>query len=816
VLVAVCSFPSLNGLAAEQNAPEPPNPTAPVPPGEIPLADIAAQATEMAKLLSALTTAAAPGTAIDNIANSLPELSKALDEQIAATQTALEGEPTLEMLQTMQQQWQGRQVETTPWLNTLTQQATKLQDGLNQLAKLQQTWDSTRKLARESAVPAPIFEQIDATLSAIVEAQKKLQGARSAILDLQSRVAQEVTKCTAALTQIGEFQQKAVAGIFAPDAAPIWRIDLWVDAVAELRDHVRKVGLAHRSDLVKYFSEPSKGVMQHVAFLLVLVLLFTTARRRISAWSEAAGTPIAPALAVFERPYAAALATVLVLATSPFFQMPIAVRQTLIMVAIVPLIRIVLPVVSPSVAPAIYALGFLFIIDTLRQAFTGIRVVGQAIMVAETLVAILVLLWLRRHFRRFLAENAQSPHLVLLKLARYLLIIVLTISLFAGASGYVRLARLLTPGVLVGGVLALATIAYLRVGAGVIALAFLVWPLRLLKMVQNNRELLARRIYACLVFMAIMGWSVRYLGYLGLLDPVWSLGQALLESKVERGTISISVGHILEFFLVVAASYLLSRFLRFALQEDVYPRIHLAPGLSYAVSSLLNYILLALGFVAGLGVLGVDFSKVSIMAGAFGVGIGFGLQSIVNNFVSGLILLFERPVHVGDMVQVSNVQGRVQRIGIRASVIRTLQGAEIIVPNAQLISEQVTNWTLSDQLRRIDLPVGVSYGTAPKEMIELLEGVARAHPRVLTNPAPRALFMSYGDSSINFELRAWSEYSSWQQVHSDLTVAVYDALYAAGITIPFPQRDVHVVRDSAANEKNSPVEAFGRAKKGDR
>ena len=185
------------------------------------------------------------------------------------------------------------------------------------------------------------------------------------------------------------------------------------------------------------------------------------------------------------------------------------------------------------------------------------------------------------------------------------------------------------------------------------------------------------------------------------------------------------------------------------------PRIDLAPGLSYAASSLLNYIILALGFVAALGVLGVDFNKVSVLAGAFGVGIGFGLQSIVNNFVSGLILLFERPIHVGDTVEVGNLQGTVRRIGIRASVIHTGSGADIIVPNSQLVTDKVTNWTLSDRLRRVDLPVGVNYGADPKKVIELLEQVGRAHPDVLPEPAPRALFMSYGDSSINFELRVW-------------------------------------------------------------
>jgi small-conductance mechanosensitive channel len=174
------------------------------------------------------------------------------------------------------------------------------------------------------------------------------------------------------------------------------------------------------------------------------------------------------------------------------------------------------------------------------------------------------------------------------------------------------------------------------------------------------------------------------------------------------------------------------------------------------------------------------------------------LQSIVNNFVSGLILLFESPIQVGDAVQVGDLQGRVRQIGIRASIVRTWQGAEIIVPNANLITQEVTNWTLTDELRRLDLPVGVNYGAAPRKVIELLEGVARAHPNVLKQPPPFCLFMSYGDSSINFELRVWTEYSKSLEVRSDLCIAIYDAIYAAGMSFPFPQREVRLLSDGNA------------------
>jgi small-conductance mechanosensitive channel len=376
-----------------------------------------------------------------------------------------------------------------------------------------------------------------------------------------------------------------------------------------------------------------------------------------------------------------------------------------------------------------------------------------------------------------------------------LLLVALAGGFLASALGYWRLARLIIPGVLVGGVFVLWGYTLVQLASGIIAYALRVWPLGRFQMVQHHRDLIDARMYRLLLWVIIAVLLIRYLDYLGFLDPALSFANRLLTARFERGSISTSVGDIVAFFLTILGAYWLSVFIRFLLEEDVYPRTRISPGQSYALSNLLNYSILAIGFLVALGVLGLDLNKMTVLLGAFGVGIGFGLQSVVNNFVSGLILLFERPIHLGDTVQVGGLMGRVHRIGIRASIVRTPQGAEIIVPNSQLITEHVTNWTLSDQLRRIDLPVGVSYGTEPKKVIELLENVARAHPEVLQNPAPRALFLSYGDSSINFELRAWAEFTKSVQVHSDLTVAVYDAVYAAGMSFPFHQRDVHVVSD---------------------
>ena len=229
------------------------------------------------------------------------------------------------------------------------------------------------------------------------------------------------------------------------------------------------------------------------------------------------------------------------------------------------------------------------------------------------------------------------------------------------------------------------------------------------------------------------------------------------------------------------------------LNEDVYPRVWLPRGLPYAVSTLIGYAIILAGFVVAILALGIGLDRVTLLAGALGVGVGIGLQSVVANFVSGLILLLERRIHVGDLVQLGDLQGQVREIGSRASTIRTWDGAEVIVPNASLTSERVTNWTLSDRLRRVTVAMGVAYTADPERVLAILLDVARAHPKALADPAPVAVCTGFGESALNVELRVWTARTEEaESVYSQLVVSVHAALGVANIEIPFPQRDVHI------------------------
>ena len=507
---------------------------------------------------------------------------------------------------------------------------------------------------------------------------------------------------------------------------------------------------------------------------MALAALVWVARRWTRRSAAAGGDSFATA--VFDRPFSAAL--LISLASHPFIYGPagLETRELFKVLLLIPIIRLTRPVVDLRILPGLSMLAAVFTVDTARRA-AGALAIEPAILSVEMLGGVLGLgnALTVGALRRPREPEAESERLRATRAVGAVVLVLFAAGLACTILGHLRLGRVVVSGVLGSVFLALVLGPVVRVIMGVIALAFRVWPIRLLRMIEHHRDLLERRTNRVLAWLAFGLWLTYSLDYIGVLGPLRTLGQSLLGAKLERGALSISVEGVLAFALTLWVAYLVSAFLRFALEENVYPRVGLARGLSYALSSLLNYVLLTLGFLAGLAMLGLDLTKLTIMAGAFGVAIGFGLQSVVNNFVSGLILLFERPIHVGDTIEAGGITGSVRRIGIRSSVVRTAQGAKVIVPNAQLITERVTNWTLSDRQRLIQLPVGVSYSAHPKRVIDMLESVALAHAQVLRQPPPRAFFTGFGDSAINFELRAWTDqFNRWFQIQSELATAVYD------------------------------------------
>lgn len=259
------------------------------------------------------------------------------------------------------------------------------------------------------------------------------------------------------------------------------------------------------------------------------------------------------------------------------------------------------------------------------------------------------------------------------------------------------------------------------------------------------------------------------------------------------GNVTISLTDILIGILIFIVALFITRATQRVLTDRVFPEIELDPGVRNSLSAGVGYIGIAIAAALAISAVGLDLSNIALIAGALSVGIGFGLQNVVNNFVSGLILLIERPIKVGDWIVVGAHEGFVKRINVRATEIETFQRASVIVPNSELVSGSVTNWTHKDRYGRVEVPVGVAYGSDVEKVMTVIKKCFAEHEEILAWPEPFVLFRGFGDSSLDFEGRGYiGNVALRVLVGSDLCVAIDRAFREANIEIPFPQRDLHV------------------------
>jgi len=310
----------------------------------------------------------------------------------------------------------------------------------------------------------------------------------------------------------------------------------------------------------------------------------------------------------------------------------------------------------------------------------------------------------------------------------------------------------------------------------------------------GDAERFAERSAALIDLLAIALWLAGTLKVFHVYDAVTGAIAAVLGARLKFGGVDVSLGDVVAFGLTLWLAVILARLLRIVLEARLDNQGRLPPGVPVAISKTVAYTVVAMGFLMAILASGMDVTRFTVILGTLSVGIGFGLQNVVNNFVSGLILLYERPIRVGDVIDVGTAMGTVTHIGIRSSTVSTFQGAEVVLPNSILVSNQLTNWTLSNHLRRVDIDVGVAYGSDVAKVQELLLAAARSDAAVLGDPPPVALFAGLGDSALNFQLRFWTaQFDRYLAVASDVRAAVVAKLGVEGISIPFPQRDLRVV-----------------------
>jgi potassium-dependent mechanosensitive channel len=757
-----------------------PSPTNPAP-TPVPLSEIASQAASTTQSLRTIENSLSTDQLTATVEKRLPPLANEIDLRAGEMTKLLAVSLPLEFLHSMDIVAQTFRDELSTWNHDLTERVKTLDDQIARLERLSKIWKSTLQLPELSQTAPEIPKRVQSLIDSIDRTQEAVKSRRARDLSLQGSVLEATARLETASSSVEQAQANTVRSLFVQDSPPIWSLEI---------QNWRKEGQAsllwRASAGVNraYIKHHATLFVLHAIIILLLLLLVHRLRRGVQRWTEEEPTllQVAP---VFDTPVSTAITLSFLLTASLYALAPFLLRAIIGGAILIPTALILRRLIDRTLFPVLTALLVFYLVDQVRVVTVVLPVSGRFLFCAEMLGATLFLIWLIRsqHLTTIAAKTTKRFALAM-RIATQIGLIVFPAALLANVFGYVNLANLLGNGALKSAYVAAALYAALRIVEGLITISLTARPLGLMRVVRLNRPMLRRRICAVVEFLAFVWWLSFALGFFWLRMPLIGSTEATLRANLTIGSLSISLGQVLVFVIAVWASFLVSRFLRFLLEEDVYYHWNLERGIPQAISTMLHYAVLLIGFFVALAVLGVDLTKVTILAGAFTVGVGFGLQTVINNFVCGLILLFERPIKVGDVVQVGEDVGEVRRIGIRACVIRTADGSEVIVPNGTIIANKVTNWTFSDRYRAVEVPISVTRGVPPQRVVELLKSVAVNHPGLVKEPAPQAYVVSFAPGAVSFHLRAWTDqYEDWIQVRSDLSVAVDDALTRENIRV---------------------------------
>jgi len=733
--------------------------------------EVATRADGLVRILESAAPDAAVRRSVARIEAELPDVVRDVEPLIVQARGATaEAMPFVE-LEDLQRELAGDDRILADFEAVLTTEAKRIADALDEIGRARATWIETRAHPETQAAGEAVGRRVEGSIAALDEAIASLQPWRVQVLALTDRVLERRTAVATALKRTRETAATEWTTIFIPRRAPIWNVDVAARLAEEIPQVPAQIRTYANSTLAYVERDPRPIVLQVVVGLLLMLAL-----RRAAA-------------GLMPRPYA--LAALLVVLATPWFHplSPQRFRQLLGIVALVPAARLVSAASGGVGLPVIAAVAVLMLVDRFSLAVAPLPTVSRLAVLLATGMGIGLAAGM---LRRVAAQGGPGWLRGLTRVA----LVGLAIAFGAEIGGWEHLSALLGRGIVASGVVGVL------VHAAIVGLEPLVLEAAGAAWVERRRPrgtsaaALARRVTQILRWTGGFVWVVFVLRAIGLHWAAVGVVQRILGVGISVGALSLSVGTVIAFACTLVAAMGLARLVTAVLETDVYPRANLPRGVPFVLSTLVRYAVYSVGFLLALAAGGIQLGQLAILLGGLGVGLGLGLQDLVKNFAAGLTLLLERHVQPGDAVQLpgQSIFGRVLSIGMRATVVRAWDGSEVVVPNADLVASAITNWTLSDRLCRIEVPVGVAYGTDPERVLALLLETARGVPRVLASPAPLAFFVGFGESSLDFIVRAWTDegFENKTDITSLLALAIHRALTDAAIPIPFPQRDINV------------------------
>ena len=722
----------------------------------------------------------------------LEVLSDSIDKLNSGFQTADYSRLPIQRLETLVEHWNFYQKRLGAWHKKLQKQTLPISADAAELSSRKQYWMSLRESSADTLSPA-LLKRIDDLIAEINRAEAVLSEPLGDLIDLGQRGNDVAQKVEEGLGKTNQLVRSNDLSMLAVDAPSLW------EAVGTPRAIDREQLVQNLQVELQYSQEYYEAYATRIAIIRVFFVLLLFVLAWLS-WKSKSAISTRPELAEYRNTLRRPFSAWMVLAAFGMMalqgDLPLMVRQLVLLVIWIPILRLLPRKTLRLVGPWVYMSAVFYALGIVGYILSADEFLFRMILLVTNLMMLITMLWLVRRSSE-LVKTFSGAWLKIIKASITFGFLAILTAIISNLVGNVTMAQTLTQAVIDSSYLALFLYTSISVLAGFLLFVF---KARAEKLVANSQH--ASSVIGLLVNLYKVGlflyWLVASLDMFRVWLPLSTAWNQLMAFTIEIGKFTISIESLLLFPISVYVAYRVAKTTRAVLNEDVFPNMALPRGIGNSVSSILYYALIMAGFFVALAIAGFEVSQLGMIISALGVGIGFGLNTVVNNFVSGLILMLERPVQPGDTIEVSGTLGKVREIGMRATTLSTFDGADVLVPNGMLLSEKMINWTLSSDSRRIDIAIGVAYDSDPEQVLALLSRVAAETEGVSLHPPPSVLFTGFGESALSFSLRAWTSSDDSVFIKSNMAVRLYKALREAGIQIPFPQRDLHI-RTIAAN-----------------
>ena len=690
-------------------------------------------------------------------------------------------------LTSLERYWTFYRQQLTGWRERVQGQMRPYSELAAELAHRRLVWTATQKSAGTDALAPTLQKRIEFMIAQAERSEGSMSLPLARLIELsrrgnavQSSIDDGLMAVSAAIGQ----QDSILARL---DARPLW--EQWQVTVASqdgLRDTA--AGLAMEKQFLREYATTYQQRLriQHVVALALLPFLLWLrhrTRKRVVGDQD-----LEDCARILLRPLSTWLALVMITAVVLDPDAPMLGQQLALLIALIPVLRLLPHQVFALLGPAPYLAAPLYLLTLSGSVLLAEPFWFRVYMLGVCLAALFAVLWLMYRLRSTLRDRTGMLPRVAAHGFCWLAIATLFVAAIANVLGNVSLAVMLTKATINSACVALVLYAALAIIGLLFKLAIPNEIAARFNGLALHTGPLLRTARGLLLFGTLTAWTVITLSEFRVLGPVSAWLEAVLTYRIEAGEVTLTLQHALLFAAAVFLSFLFARVVRAVLDDEVLPKMALPRGVGNSISTLSYYALVLLGLLWSLAVIGFQVSELAIVFGALGVGIGFGLQDVANNFVSGLILMFERPIQPGDVVEIAGHFGTVREIGMRATRLKTFEGADVVVPNGTLLSEKLINWTLRDRHRRLEVTFSVAEDSDPRQVIELLRDVAHTMPEIARLPAPVVLFRGQGNNSLEFALQAWThDIDAWVRTRSELTLRVHDALKAADVRMPLNQ-----------------------------